>query len=529
MAAIEINKIKEVLEKNGLYLDTSSTAKINEFRKIYENTADSNFEILRAVRQDNCNGGAVEGDPSVTEKGREKNLFKAHIQACKQWAGMMFNENTDLEIKDDIKEDDKTTGKAELERLKKHYEDYGLWRMLEQAMFEVFGIGTVGIVTEYDNNYGVVHKVYPADAFYPLTTVAGKVREAAFVSELVRGDKKYTIVNVHLETIENETLTNGEGPPLLKSAGKSTYTIKNYAFEGEAPVDVAELGFKDEYTSPVRMFSILKPFSRHIENYNNNAYGVPVYYDCKDMIGEIDDLYDIKQRDTQTSQRVIFIDKETMVFDKNGRALIPQFLMGVIVTTKPIEGQGGFAENMPVKDFAPDPKCGVYSQELQDALSRFFIAVGLGSESFKHSERGIATATQVISENQEKYVHLAKHNSVMAFEFIAMNKAILSCLNEFERGKFGLDINIGYFIQDGVVLDDETSRQIAMEEVAAGLMSSECYLTKYRGLSGEDLDEELARLKDMSADEYAAEISDAVNRLNMAKTQSGEANKGETA
>lgn len=522
MAAADINKIKDVLKKDGLYLDTSSTGRINEFRRIYENTADSNFEILRTVRKDGKDCGALAGGTGVTEKGRKKNLFKAHIQACKQWAGMMFNENTRLEIKDALKEGDKKTGKTELERLKKHYEDYGLWRMLEQAMFEVFGIGTVGVVTEYDNNYGVVHKVYPAEAVYPLTTIAGKVREAAFVSELIKDDKKYTIVNVHLEEKKQETMANGENPPLLRPA-TPTHIIKNYAFEGGVLVDVAQLGFKAEYTSSVRMFAILKPFGRQIENYNNVAYGVPVYYDCKDMIGEIDDLYDIKQRDTQTSQRVIFVNKEAMVFDKNGRALIPQFLMGVIVSLKPQEGQGGFADNMPVTDFAPTPKCDVYSQELQDALNRFAIAVGLGSESFKHEKSGVVTATQVISENQEKYVHLAKHNSVMASEFIALNKAVLSCFKEFEGGSFNLDVNIGYFVQDGVVLDDETQRQIAMSEVAAGLMTEEWYLREYRGLSGDDLDKELTRLKDMGADEYAAEINNAVNRLNTAKTLNGEA------
>lgn len=522
MAAADINKIKDVLKNDGLYLDTSGATQINEFRQIYENTADSNFEILRAVRKDMKDCGAEASGTDVIKKGRKKNLFKAHIQACKQWAGMMFNENTRLEIKDALEDGDNETGKTELERLNKHYEDYGLWRVLEQAMFEVFGIGTVGVVTEYDNNYGVVHKVYPAEAVYPLTVVAGKVREAAFVSELIKGDKKYTIVNVHLEEKKQETMANGENPPLLRPAAP-TYIIKNYAFEGEVPVDVAELGFKAEYTSTVRMFAILKPFGRQIENYNNIAYGVPVYYDCKDMIGEIDDLYDIKQRDTQTSQRVIFVNKEAMVFDKTGRALIPQFLMGVIVSLKPQEMQGGFDSNVPVTDFAPAPKCDVYSQELQDALNRFAIAVGLGSESFKHEKSGAVTATQVISENQEKYVHLAKHNSVMAFEFVAINKAVLSCLNEFEAEKFDLDINIGYFIQDGVVLDDETQRQNAMAEVAAGLMTEEWYLRNYRGLSGKDLDDELSRLKDIGADEYAAEITNAVNRLNTAKTPNGEA------
>lgn len=521
MATVKTDDIKKALNADGINLDTSSLALIWQFKDWYNGQTQSNFDQIVCVQQDENSQSVVESGGRVTYNGRRKNRYNVHIQACKQWASLFFNENTELEIKDEARKES-AEAKAALAYLEKHYADYGLWPFLEQEKAEVFGIGAVGIVTEYSADYGIIHKAYAADSILPITVIAGKIREAAFISTLTVEDKEYTIVNVHLENIDKEIASNGLTAPVYKRTGRSTYTIRNYAFEtatvsgqdfGAArPVNVEALGYVAKYDSPARMFIIDKHFNRRIEGLCE-AFSPPVYYDSYDMVREIDDLYDIKQVDTQASRRVIFIEKAALVFDKFGKAAIPQFLLGIVVSLKAFAGFGGEEKPRPIQEFAPEPRCDKYSAELKEALNRFSLAVGLGSEALKYERNGVATATQVISENQEKFVHLKKHYSVVAPEYAALNRAILACANEFENGAYDLTLEIGYFIQDGVVVDDETRRIQALQEVAAGVMSLEYYVENYRGLSGEELTAEIARLKQAGSAGIQEEIDGMLARL----------------
>ena len=171
MANINLDGIKKILADDGITLDTSGRAKIADFKAIYNNTAKSNFEYNTCVVKGQENRGAVDsGTVDTDTKSRKKNLFKAHIHACKQWSALLFNENTKLEIKNPQEDEAFRYRQAlnALAYLEKHYENYGVWPFLEKQTHETFGIGTVGVVTEYSNDYGILHKAYSADAIIPI-------------------------------------------------------------------------------------------------------------------------------------------------------------------------------------------------------------------------------------------------------------------------------------------------------------------------------------------------------------------------
>ena len=493
-----LTKHADVLKQiAGITVQTSQEAMLGHWRELWEGNADQNFERFVTVNKDSGTGAV--SMTNVTRGQRKKYSYKAHVQACRRWAGLVFNEQTELQVSETVAEG---AASSELTFLENHYEDAGVWPALEEHFPEMFGMGTVAAVTEFSSEFGIVHKFYQAEAIYPFETNQGRMRSVVFVSEFDWTDgKTYTLYNIHKENRGARTYADGATPPAVVPGGTSSYTIRNIIVpeDGKDSVPVNTFGLAEEYISPVRLFSVFRPFNRKIQGFND-AFGVPVYHDYQDMIAEIDEIYDIKQVDVQSSRRIVFVDKEALVYDAQGRANIPQHLHSTVISTKALEhGRGGDLKSNFVTEFAPTPNMDKYSLELQAAVNRFSDAVGLGTDAFKIERGEKATATQVVSEGQEKYSNLKKHLSIISSEFQAFNAAILSVARE-NKVNTALDPAkpIGFFVQDSVVIDDETRREIALQEVRDGLRSVNSYLEEFRGLSGKELEEELALLEEAS-------------------------------
>lgn len=504
--AIRGSRDKDTLKGLGILVDDSHLDQITLWRDLFEGESPDNYERRMVVSRDAKTGtvtaNAIAKSDTTTVRLRKKLSFNAHIQACKKWAGLFFNEKTDLKVSDTaVEEEGGNAATKELEFLQQHYEDAGVWPMLEENFPEVFGMGTMAVVTEFSSDFGIANKWHSAENIYPIETFQGKIRSVVFASKFEWTDgKTYTLYNVHEEQRKKKTEAKGERGVFEIPSSDNEYRIRNIIVGPNSGKELTpeEFGLVSEYTSPVRLFAVFKPFNRKLRDFNN-ALGIPIYFDSIDMIAEIDELYDIKHDDTNKSRRNIFIDKDALTYDALGKANIPQYLWGTVISTKSLEGRGGEQKYEPIKEFAPEPKMEKYSTELQAAVNRFSDSVGLGSDAFKIDRGQKATATQVISENQEKYVNLKKHLSVNTPEFIAFNRAILSvAVESLKRTDLDPSQAVGFFIQDSVIVDDETLREAALEEVRDGLRSKESYLEEFRGLSGKDLEEELARLNEAS-------------------------------
>lgn len=505
---------KETLKKLGYVVDDSHIGQVVTWRSIFERTTQDSFD--QNIRYNKASGkGSVEECHDTRQQVRRRE-YNPHILACREWGALFFNEYTDLVLDGDDEGDaNSRKGAVELDFLKQHYKRVGLWATIEEQFPEVFGVGTVAVVTEYSSHYGIQHKCFSAEAIFPIAVRQGKICSVVFVSSFKQGEEEYYLYNIHEEIVGEEKKAGGEKGVVCLPTGKAErYRITNKVVKkvkggsaggaGPEAVLASNFGLLDQYESEARLFAIFKPFNRRLSGFNN-AFGIPVYYDCIDQIFEINSLYNVKVIDTETSRRTIFIDKGILTFDESGAASIPQHLYGVVVATGAMEvgGMGGEQKSF-IHEFAPNPHIDKYSAEIQAALNRFSKAVGLGSDAFRYEDkRAVVSATQIVSDNQEKYSNLKKHHSLMAGEFVALNRAILALTNANEQTSYDLSLDIGYYIQDSVIVDDETLKKTAIEEVAAGLMSVEYYLKNHRGLTGEALSKELAQLNEARSREQS--------------------------
>ena len=485
-------RIEIMLEKIGIEAITEHVPVVLKFKNWFDASVPKQEDSLEFIGNDGGDGLTN----AYIKTTRDKFFLHPQKAVCKKWAGMLFNEQTDFKIFN-IDADDKKTGAAEIAYLNEIYTKKKLWQRLEAAMIKVFGIGTKAFVVEYSREYGIVLCQYDADAIFPITIENGEITEVSFLSQIVKSGATYSVLNVHTKRTDLEVKADGQSRPAgtVKTIG---YKIRNFVFDkNNEPVSIEALGYVSEaaeYDMPCRTFSIVKPFNREIEDFDfiQNTLGIPTYFDALDIVKEIDSNFDAKYLDTLASRKVIFVREDFLPKSKSGY-LVPEFVKNMLVVGKAASDLSGQQEAM--KEFAPQPRMKDYSEEIQNGLNRLSHACGLGSEEFKVQRGAVATATQIISENQEKFVNLKKHNSIMQGEFIALNRAILATANEKEGKTFNLDLDIGFFIQDSVVVDDETRKQRAREEVQAGLMSAEYYIENERGLQGDALTKELDLLK----------------------------------
>lgn len=508
---------KDILAKLGIVVDDSHLSKVAEFRALWDCTAASFFEEEVTIKKDTgeVKQRSVAAADTAARHRIKKKSYKIHIKACRHWASLMFSEHTDLEIKAPNGEEEAYGQKyaRELTFLSSYYEneDDALWSEIERRMPEVFGMGALAVVTEYSADHGIMHKWHSLENILPIDCRHGRVKSVVFVSSFKKDGAEYTLYNVHRETLGKVREAKGEEGVAVYPSGSAGYEIENIIIKkgGNERENAEAFGLVEKYTSRVRMFAIFRPFGRVLDKYND-AFGLPVYYDAADAIAEIDGLYNDKCVDTERSQRHIFWSKDLMNFDARGNAIMPARLVGTVVATASLEQTGGELKTEGVKEFSPELRTAAYSAELQEAKSRFFDDVGLGADfGLKVANKGVATATQIISEDQTKFVNLKKHVSANVGEFLAFNRSILEAVNANEKKTFDIAAPIGYHIQDSVVIDDETRRKDALAEFEKGTMSLERYLTEFSGLTGKEMQDEIARIQDAGA----AEMEKAFSRI----------------
>ena len=117
---------------------------------------------------------------------------------------------------------------------------------------------------------------------------------------------------------------------------------------------------------------------------------------------------------------------------------------------------------------------------------------GLGANHYRFDQNGLNTATQVISEQNDKFKNKKKHEILLNDVIIGVCKALMYIHNEFtsDSFKFDLDGNLEVKFDDSIIEDVETERARDRADVNLGVMSEVEYRMKWF-----NEDEETARKK----------------------------------
>lgn len=368
-----------------------------------------------------------------------------------------------------------------------------LWSILDSKAnsftvnFPIFlekslAIGT-GALIEYVNNDGKTIIDYVlGDVIIPYKYTNSYITGIITVSRFSEKARSKTWYYTHITYHEY----NGQVYKTINELYKSDNQVelgKEINFNDRFP-DIKE---QNEIETDTPRFQIFKPnLANNIDI--NSPMGISIFANSLDRYKAIDMKYDSFFKEFKLGKKRILVDptamKSTLTTDTDGNVHQVQYFDS---NDEAYVGVNGM-EGQPIKEIDFSLRAQEHIDSINADLNWLSSNLGLGGNFYQFSDRGLRTATEVISENAEAFRTKVHYDIVINDNIYDLVKVIC----EMENIPYK---SITITPDDSIIEDKNTETLRALQEVAQGIRSKKSYLTDIKGLSNEQADEELAKIK----------------------------------
>ena len=411
------------------------------------------------------------GNNNIKRTRKTLNMPK---KVCEDWANLLLNEKTDVVVGDEKQQD------ALWELLDK----VNFWTKGNEGIEKTFALGTGAFVETADDEGNERLQFITRNKIYPITFDQDRIIECAFVNV----NSKMTIIQMHIKGIlqEDKVLLDKNGNYFIITM---TYEKKT----NDTSEDIGELIDESVFDtgSDLAWFQILKPnIANNLDI--NSPMGISIYANALDTLQGVDLAYDGFCEEMRLGRSRIFVNKNLIRYDENGQ-------------TKTFDNNesgfyyGGAEEGAkPFEFYSPSLRTESYFNGINNALNLLSSKVGFGENHYRFDKGGVATATQVISENSEMFRSLKKHEILLNEVIIGACKALMYIHNNFtdDGFKFDLNANIEVKFDDSVIEDKETMKMTDRQDVNMGVMSKVEYRMKWYNEDEETAKQKLAEIEE---------------------------------
>lgn len=367
--------------------------------------------------------------------------------------------------------------------------------MFPQVLEVAFALGTTGM-TEYKDELGrtrIEYLIDPATIVpyaYDNFNITGLVVFDQWQEEERNKPVYYTHLTYH--EFKAEISENGEMVQvyrkyneLYKSKDKNQLG-KEIPFEDKFP-NVEELV---EYTTDTPHFQIIKP--PIVNNVDiSTPMGISIFANSIDKLKAIDNKYDSFDMEFIDGKRRILVDKTALkgtpqvdsdgnitsqlYFDKNDRTYVAMNGM----------------KDQPVKDISFDLRYQEHIDSINAELNWYSSALGFGEEFYKFDGSGQATATEIISQNDDAFRTKQVYETVIKDVIIDLVKSVCF-LEGIELSENEIEITMDYSR-----FENQSATQQRLErEVARGITSKVEYRMKVYNETEEIARQKIAEIKE---------------------------------
>ena len=458
------DNIANVLNKKGINLVVGS---IYDFQQIWKswyrgNVNDFHYYTVRV------NG--------KTEK-RERLTMNMPKKVCEDISKLLWTEKTRIELSN------KNATKKLWEVLdsKENSFTVNFPDFLEKGL----AIGTGALIEYKDSENKTIIDYLMGDVIIPYKYTNSYIKGLITISrfcEITSKDK--TIYYTHITYHEFEKGVYRKLNELYKS-NIETELGKEIDFNFKFP-DVKEI---EEILTSTPRFQIFKP--NLANNYDiNSPMGISVLANSIDRFKSIDMKYDSFFREFKLGKKRILVDptamKATMNADAEGNLYQVQYFDTEDETYVGINGM----EGQPVKDVDFTLRAQEHIDSINAELNWLSSNVGLGSNFYKFDGNGVyRNEKEVISENSEAF-RTKVHYDIIVNDIIY---DLVKVICEME----GIKTNKITIIPDDSIIEDKNAEQLrAQQEVAAGLKSKKSYLMDIKGMTEQEAEDELQKIKE---------------------------------
>ena len=361
--------------------------------------------------------------------------------------------------------------------------------MFPQMLEIAFALGTTGI-TEYQDELGRTRIEYINDPSSIVPYAYDNFNITGFVvfNQWQESENNKPVFYTHLTYHEFKTARN-ENDEIKQYYRKynELYKSKDQNQLGkEIPFESMFENVEEfvEYETDTPHFQIIKP--PIVNNVDiDTPMGISIFANSIDKLKAIDNKYDSFDMEFVDGKRRILVDKtalkaapqvdadgsisQQLFFDRNDRTYVAMNGM----------------KDQPVKDISFDLRYKEHIDSINAELNWYSSALGFGEDFYKFDGSGRATATEIISQNDDAFRTKQVYETVIKDVIIDLVKSVCY-LEGIELSEDEIEITMDYSR-----FENQTATQQRLErEVARGITSKVEYRMKVYGET-----EEIARQK----------------------------------
>lgn len=344
-----------------------------------------------------------------------------------------------------------------------------------------------GATVEYkDENDRTIIDYIDGDVVIPYKFTNGYIKGMITISRFVEDDGKKRIYYTHITYHE----FTGDLYIKLNELYKSNDGItlgKEISFNSMFP------NIKEEEIVRTRAprFQIWKP--NLANNFDmSSPMGISIYANSIDKFKSIDMKYDSFYNEFILGKKRIVVDQSAMKgkieTDEQGNTRFVQYFDK---NDKIYQGINIDGEKMkePVKEIDMSLRHQEHIDSINADLNWLSEGLGLGSNFYKFNGTTTKTATEVMSENSQAF-RTKEHYQTVIHDCVY---DLVQAICEME----GIKTNKITIVADDSIIEDKNAEQLrAQQEVNAGLKSKKSYLMDIKGMTEQEAEEELQRIKE---------------------------------
>ena len=309
-----------------------------------------------------------------------------------------------------------------------------------------------------------------AQNIFPISWENGIVRECAFASSVTVSGENYLYLQIH------------------RIGNDGNYVIENMIYHDEnenlTPVNLTDVRGYENIPPIVKTGSAKRQFVIDRLNIANNyditlPMGIPAFANAIPQLKGVDIAFDGYINEfVLGKKRVMFKPSAAKnmegeyVFDPNETAYY--YLEE--------DSEGGSI----VQPIDMSLRTGDYNAGLQDMLNALSSKCGFGRNYYKFDNGSIATATQVVSENQDLQATVHKHGILLKSAMQELAGVIIRLGNSILKMGLNEDAQVNVELDDSIFVDRESELNDMRLDVSSGILKPEIYIAKKYGVSTEE-------------------------------------------
>ena len=337
------------------------------------------------------------------------------------------------------------------------------------------------IFKPYFNGSNIEVDLIQQDNFLPISYNAiGEITSAVFLEYKIIGDKKYTRLEYHdfkegNYTVKNITYVKSN---LVKDNSLGKRTILASVPEWSKLQEEISL---NNATRP--LFSYFKiPQANAIDS--NSPLGVSCYAKAIDLIKEADKQYSRILWEYEGTELAINASESLFKLNKNGEYEVPKGKERLFRLFSWEERDG----KQLLDTFSPDIRDSNLFNGLNNLLRRIEFNCGLAYGTLSEINDVSKTATEIKTSKQRSYstVKDIQKSLEKALKDLILSMNDLATLYKLNINPLDIDKDVSFEWDDSLVLDKDSELESMRNDVAAGILRPELYLSKKYGVSEEE-------------------------------------------